>query len=133
MTNWRQRARCRGLDPELFFPGLGESTAEAKAVCAGCPVRMPCLDYALDTSERHGVYGGLSERERRKIRRRRLAERRAEQLTHTASIDRSQLATSEGRRATVHHLHRGGMTAADIARVTGIAETTVWRLLRRAA
>lgn len=62
-------ARCKGLDPELFHPGRGESTEPAKAVCSDCPVRLACLDYALAHRERHGVWGGLSERERRSLRR----------------------------------------------------------------
>lgn len=63
------QARCAGLDPELFHPGRGESTTPAKEVCRGCPVRTACLDYALDNRERYGVWGGLSERERRRLRR----------------------------------------------------------------
>lgn len=65
MTGWRARAACRGTDPELFFPELGGNATAAKAVCAGCPVRAPCLAYAVSTPERHGVFGGLDERERR--------------------------------------------------------------------
>jgi WhiB family redox-sensing transcriptional regulator len=64
-------ANCLGVDPELFFPGQGESTADAKAVCAGCVVRAQCLEHALTHAEKHGIWGGLSERERRRIRRRR--------------------------------------------------------------
>lgn len=66
---WQVRAACRTMDPELFFPERGETQAEAKAVCATCPVRRDCLKYAIDNCERHGIWGGLSERERRKIRR----------------------------------------------------------------
>jgi len=62
---------CNGTDPALFFPGRGESTTDAKAICARCPVRQECLDYALDHTERFGIWGGLSERERRRIRRQR--------------------------------------------------------------
>lgn len=68
---WIDRAACAGVDPELFFPDRGESTAPAKAVCAGCPVRAECLDHALVNVERFGIWGGTSERERRAIRLRR--------------------------------------------------------------
>lgn len=71
--DWTDAAACLGLDPDLFFPERGEDVAPAKAVCAGCPVREDCLDYALDNGERHGIWGGLSERERRRIRRDRRA------------------------------------------------------------
>ena len=67
---WRPLAACRGLDPELFFTRKGESTAEAKAVCDSCPVEGPCLVAALEAGEKFGVWGGLSERERRRLRRR---------------------------------------------------------------
>ena len=73
---WLTRAACRGMDPELFFPERGEPTEPAKAVCAGCPVRGECLDYALTNVERFGIWGGLSERERRAIRRRQVRARR---------------------------------------------------------
>ena len=60
---------CRGADAELFFPDRGESLEPAKAVCAACAVSAECLQYALDAGERFGVWGGTSERERRKLRR----------------------------------------------------------------
>lgn len=67
---WSDQAACRGVpDPDLFFPAKGESTAEAKAVCAGCPVRAECLDYALRWRIDHGIWGGLSTRERQRIER----------------------------------------------------------------
>lgn len=71
-TSWMDNGNCRGVDPEMFYPGRGESTREAKEVCAGCAVRVECLDYAFRHCERHGIWGGLSERERRRIRSRRL-------------------------------------------------------------
>ncbi len=61
------------VDPDLFFPAQGESLAQAKAICAGCPVRQPCLEFALEQREVFGVWGGLSERERRTLRRDRQA------------------------------------------------------------
>ncbi len=65
---WRLDALCAETDPEAFFPEKGGSTREAKRVCAGCPVRLQCLEYALDNDERFGIWGGLSERERRRLR-----------------------------------------------------------------
>jgi len=62
---------CRGSDPDLFFPDRGESLEAAKALCAGCAVRDECLEHALRNGERFGVWGGTSERERRRIRRQR--------------------------------------------------------------
>ena len=68
--DWRQLAACRHADPELFFPlsasgpSLDQIT-QAKAICAGCPVRRQCLMFALDTRQGHGVWGGMSEEERR--------------------------------------------------------------------
>ena len=73
---WQRQANCMGVDPDLFFPERGASTREAKEVCRGCVVREDCLEYALANGEKFGIWGGLSERERRKIRRRRALERR---------------------------------------------------------
>jgi WhiB family redox-sensing transcriptional regulator len=65
---WQDRALCAQTDPEAFFPEKGGSTREAKRVCGGCEVRAECLDYALANDERFGIWGGLSERERRKLK-----------------------------------------------------------------
>jgi WhiB family transcriptional regulator, redox-sensing transcriptional regulator len=75
-TAWRRQANCMGVDPDLFFPERGSSTREAKEVCRGCVVREECLEFALENGEKFGIWGGLSERERRRIRRRRNIERR---------------------------------------------------------
>jgi hypothetical protein len=64
---WTLAAACQFVDAELFFPEKGGSTREAKLVCAGCDVRQECLQFALDHQERFGIYGGLSERERRRL------------------------------------------------------------------
>ncbi len=69
--SWQDYANCLGVDPDLFFPERGASTREAKEVCSGCVVREECLEYALDNVEKFGIWGGLSERERRRIRRQR--------------------------------------------------------------
>jgi WhiB family transcriptional regulator, redox-sensing transcriptional regulator len=67
---WQERALCAQTDPEAFFPEKGGSTREAKKVCIGCDVRGECLEYALAHDERFGIWGGLSERERRKLKKR---------------------------------------------------------------
>jgi WhiB family redox-sensing transcriptional regulator len=67
---WQESALCAETDPEAFFPEKGGSTREAKKICTGCEVRSECLEYALANDERFGIWGGLSERERRRLRRR---------------------------------------------------------------
>lgn len=67
---WQERALCAQTDPEAFFPEKGGSTREAKRVCLTCDVRGDCLEYALQNDERFGIWGGLSERERRKLKKR---------------------------------------------------------------
>jgi WhiB family redox-sensing transcriptional regulator len=81
-VSWQLQANCLGVDPDLFFPERGASTKEAKAVCRGCQVREQCLEYALANGEKFGIWGGLSERERRRIRRQRA-------LARAAAADRS--------------------------------------------
>jgi WhiB family redox-sensing transcriptional regulator len=73
---WQARANCMGVDPELFFPERGSSTREAKEVCRGCVVRIECLEFAIANSEKFGIWGGMSERERRRVRRARLSQHR---------------------------------------------------------
>ena len=73
--DWQAKANCMGVDPDLFFPERGASTREAKEVCRGCVVREDCLEYALAHGEKVGIWGGLSERERRRIRRSRALSR----------------------------------------------------------
>ena len=74
-TSWKDLSNCLGVDPDLFFPERGASTREAKEVCRGCEVRVDCLEYALQNGEKFGIWGGMSERERRRIRRQRALDR----------------------------------------------------------
>ncbi|NII50194.1 WhiB family redox-sensing transcriptional regulator [Frigoribacterium endophyticum] len=67
---WQADSLCAQTDPEAFFPEKGGSTRDAKKICASCDVRAQCLEYALRNDERFGIWGGLSERERRKLRKR---------------------------------------------------------------
>ncbi|MEU2583893.1 WhiB family transcriptional regulator [Streptomyces avermitilis] len=86
MDNWRDSAACRTEDPDLFFP-IGTTgpallqIEEAKAVCHGCPVREPCLNWALDAGQDIGVWGGTTETERRALKRRRRAMAQREHST----------------------------------------------------
>jgi WhiB family redox-sensing transcriptional regulator len=66
---WRDAALCAQTDPESFFPEKGGSTREPKRVCWACEVRAECLEYALDHDEKFGIWGGMSERERRRLKR----------------------------------------------------------------
>jgi WhiB family redox-sensing transcriptional regulator len=66
---WQEKALCAQTDPEAFFPEKGGSTREAKRVCQSCEVQVECLEYALAHDERFGIWGGLSERERRRLKR----------------------------------------------------------------
>jgi WhiB family transcriptional regulator, redox-sensing transcriptional regulator len=68
---WREQGACRGLDATMFFPDDDDPADEAKSVCAGCSVRVTCLEYALANREKQGVWGGATERERRRILRQR--------------------------------------------------------------
>jgi WhiB family transcriptional regulator, redox-sensing transcriptional regulator len=70
LLSWQTDALCAQTDPEAFFPEKGGSTRDAKKICSSCEVRSACLEYALQNDERFGIWGGLSERERRKLRKR---------------------------------------------------------------
>ena len=74
---WQNYANCLGVDPDLFFPERGASTREAKEVCRGCVVQDECLEFALSNGEKFGIWGGKSERERRRVRRQRALARAA--------------------------------------------------------
>ena len=69
--SWRQKGACRGLDPAIFYPVSEEEAAEAKAICATCTVREACLEFALANREHEGVWGGATEKERRRMIRQR--------------------------------------------------------------
>jgi WhiB family redox-sensing transcriptional regulator len=67
--NWRDSALCAEIGPDAFFPEKGDSSRPAKAICRSCRVRAECLQFALANDERFGIWGGLSDRERRRLRR----------------------------------------------------------------
>ncbi len=79
--SWRRWSACGGLDPAIFFPPSDDEAGEAKAVCEGCLVRDDCLEYALANREHEGIWGGATERERRRIIRRRRRQALADRQT----------------------------------------------------
>ena len=114
-ARWRELAACRGTDLEVFFPGRGESAGPARQVCAACPVRQPCLDYAITNRITHGVWGGLTERERRALR---------------SGLVR---ATRQDRDRAILAADAAGYTAASISQSFGLSRTSVTRVLFRDA
>jgi hypothetical protein len=109
---WRERAACRGSDLEVFFPGRGESAGPARQVCAACPVRQPCLDYAITNRIVHGIWGGLTERERRAL-----------QSGWVRAMRRD-------RDRAISAAVAAGSTAAAIGRSFGLSRTSVTRIVR---
>lgn len=71
VTSWMGAGNCRNYPPAVFFPSDGVGVDRARKICADCPVATTCLEYALDQRIEHGVWGGCSERERRRILKRR--------------------------------------------------------------
>ena len=112
-ARWRELAACRGADLDLFFPGRGESAGPARRICAACPVRQPCLDYAITNRIVHGIWGGLTERERRALRSRWVRTSRRERDDAVAAASAA------------------GYTKAAIGRVFGLAHISVSRALSR--
>ena len=111
-ARWRELAACRGTDLEVFFPERGESAGPARRVCAACPVRQPCLDYAITNRITHGIWGGMTERERRPLRSGWIRATRRER-------DRAVLAAEAA-----------GYTTAAVGRSFGLSRTSVTRIVR---
>jgi WhiB family redox-sensing transcriptional regulator len=99
----------------VFFPGRGEPAGPARQICAGCPVRQPCLDYALSYGITHGIWGGLTERDRRPLR-----------IQHTAAARRE-------RDEAIAAAAAAGSTRAAIGRTFGLTTTSVSRVLSHQA
>ena len=114
-ARWRERAACRGADLGLFFPGRGESAEPARQICASCPVRQPCLEFALGHGITHGIWGGLAERDRRALR------------------TRHAVASRRDRDEAIAAAAATGSTTAAIGRALGLARTSVNRVLSRDA
>jgi Transcription factor WhiB len=111
-ARWRELAACRGADLNLFFPDRGGSAGPARQVCAACPVRQPCLDYAVSNAITDGIWGGLTELERRALR--------------TSFLRAVRLARGRDVAAAV----AAGYTAAAIGRSFGLSRTSVTRIVR---
>lgn len=118
---WHIDTPCSQADPECFFPEKGESTANAKRICAGCDVREQCLEWALDNRERFGVFGGLSERERRPL------------------LEQRDTQAATGRRAAIHFdfeefelIISSGTPAEEACHRMGMTPTTLIRRYYRA-
>ncbi len=103
---------CHGTDLNLFYPERGQSAGPARQVCAPCPVREPCLEYALSSRITSGIWGGLTERERRELQSAWVQDARRER-------DRAILAADAA-----------GYTTAAIARSFGLSQTSVVRIAR---
>ena len=114
VVGWRSRAACRGADLTVFFPGRGESAEPARRICASCPVRQECLAFALSHGEVHGIWGGLTVRDRRALRTRRGD------------------AVRQDRDEAIAAAVAAGYTKAAIGRAFGLAATSVSRVLSRA-
>lgn len=84
VPEWQERALCAQTDPEAFFPEKGGSTREAKRICTRCEVKAQCLEFALAHDERFGIWGGLSERERRRAKREAREAARTSELAETS-------------------------------------------------
>lgn len=108
---WMASALCAQVDPDAWYPEKGGSIREAKRICGLCPVKAECLEYALDLDDRFGVYGGLSERERRRIRGPKPFSASDDEAIRLAGL---------------------GETTAAIALAVGVTERTVLRILARA-
>lgn len=83
--SWRDFAACKDFNPEMFFPKRGASTREARAICDDCPVKDLCLEYALETRQIAGIWGGCSNRDRASILRQRRRDAQAGVNEETAS------------------------------------------------
>lgn len=115
LRGWRDRAACCGTDLAVFFPGRGQSAEPARQICARCPVRGPCLEFALSHGIVHGIWGGLAERDRRALRTR-----------HAGTARRE-------RDAAIAAAAEAGSSTAAIGRAFGLARTSVSRVLSRDA
>lgn len=87
---WMLRAKCRGIDPAEFFPSDGTGVDKARRLCEQCVVKAECLEYALENRIEHGVWGGTSERERRRIQRSRRTVVSLTAVANDAAVDRSR-------------------------------------------
>lgn len=116
--HWQQHGACLASDPDTFFPERGEDSRPAKEICRGCPVRQECLDYALDTRQLYGIWGGTSERERRRMRPR---------------AREARVNSADPQRDLARRMYQRGAAPAAIAVELGVTARTVHRYLDEAA
>lgn len=110
-ARWRQLAACCGVDLDVFFPERGQTAGPARQVCAACPVRQPCLEYALSNRITHGIWGGLTERERRPLRSRLVQDSRRDR-------DRAVLAAEAAGYSKSAIGHSFGLSRTSVIRIT---------------
>lgn len=112
--SWMELAECRGMDADMFMPARGDNDAviQAKAVCAGCPVRVTCLNHALDKNETIGIWGGRSEYERRVMRRKRPGRRNSIPDAIARAMTPGTVYTAEDVRLLLGHKHHSAVTPA---------------------
>jgi WhiB family redox-sensing transcriptional regulator len=97
-SSWMGEAACRGMDPDVFFPPRGGTVEPARQVCAGCPVSDDCLSFALEHREKHGIWGGLSENERKRLRRRATGKAQHTHCAHGHALTPENVRSADGRR-----------------------------------
>jgi WhiB family redox-sensing transcriptional regulator len=112
-ARWREQAVCRGTDLDVFYPERGQTAGPARQVCAACPVRQPCLEYALSNRITSGIWGGLTERERRPLQ---------SAWVQEAQRDRDRAVLAAG---------AAGYTTAAIGRSFGLSRTSVTRIVNQ--
>jgi WhiB family transcriptional regulator, redox-sensing transcriptional regulator len=112
-ARWREQAACRGTDLDVFYPERGQTAGPARQVCAACPVRQPCLEYALSNRITSGIWGGLTERERRPLQ---------SAWVKEAQRDRDRAVLAAG---------AAGYTTAAIGRSFGLSRTSVTRIVNQ--
>ncbi len=105
---WQAFGLCAQTDPELFSPGKGDSTKDAKAICARCEVRLQCLDYALENDERFGIWGGLSSKQRAKLKQQDTHAGELSQLQYYEKSSEEEEINSRGIKLLSHREHRVG-------------------------
>jgi WhiB family redox-sensing transcriptional regulator len=115
--SWREDARCAQVDPELFFPEKGQPTSDAKKICATCAVREQCLQWAMAANQRHGVWGGLTARERSSLAR---------------GEDSHATARNTEREDSIFQLHTASVPPTEIALRFAITERSVHRIVKKA-
>lgn len=115
--SWREEALCAQVDPEIFFPEKGQPTRDAKKICDTCGVREQCLQWAMATNQRHGVWGGLTARERSNLAR---------------SEDSHVTTRKTEREDTILQLHTASVPPPEIAKRFEITERSVHRIVKKA-